>query len=81
MPPYRLDDNAFPDLCRSRQLSTWAEHLLRRKIEEVRRLEKPRSLGGAFYGKWGYPAGKFHIICRIDDAARVVIIKTLARLG
>jgi mRNA-degrading endonuclease RelE of RelBE toxin-antitoxin system len=55
--------------------------MLHQKIEEIRRLENPRSLGGAYCGKWGYPVGKFHVICQIDDVQRIVTIKTLVRLG
>jgi len=77
--PYAVDDAVFSACCSG--FSLWAQGLIREKLAAVKELESPRAAGGRYGDKWAYPVGKFHIICHIDDDARLVKVLAVVSIA
>ena len=77
--PYAVDDSVFSACCAG--FSQWAQSMVRGKIETIKNLENPRAAGGKHGGKWAYPVGKFHIICRIDDDKKLITILSIVSIA
>ncbi|MDR0466814.1 MAG: hypothetical protein LBH94_05600 [Deltaproteobacteria bacterium] len=70
--PYAVDDEDFWASLAGRQLDDWVIPLAEKKISTIKGLDDPRSIGGVYRGKWGYPIGKLHVVALIDDKNQTV---------
>lgn len=77
---YAIDDGPLKAELADKNLDSCLVDMLNRKVIEIAQLENPRSMGGAYRGKWMYVAGKYQIRAQIDDIAHIVHLLGFIRL-